>query len=109
MKVRPISMNEQQVRRALEMAADEEWEAARAALDAADGAIADELRTFFSRMSSRDRARRDAVAAMRHEMANAITVALANLEGMVDGAVAVTPKRLKNVCEALQRAQGLLR
>ena len=102
-------MNEQQIRRALEMAADEEWEAARNALDGVEGETAEGLRSFLTRMISRDRAHRDALSSMRHEIANAITVALANLEGMVDGAVAVTPKRLQNVCQALQRAQGFLR
>ncbi len=102
------SMAEEQVSKALQLAADQEWEGARAAIDGVDGFPADHLRAFFDRMISRDRNRSDSLSTMRHELANAITIALANLEGMVDGAVSVTPGRLNNVCEALRRAQTML-
>ncbi|HTU82187.1 MAG TPA: hypothetical protein VMF61_08665 [Candidatus Acidoferrales bacterium] len=90
------------------MAAEQDWDGARGAIDGVEGFPGEDLRAFFERMSSRERGRSDALATMRHDLANAVTVALANLEGMIDGAVAVTPARLRNVCDALHRAQGLL-
>lgn len=39
-----------------------------------------------------------------HDAANAIAVARANVEAMVDGVMDVTPERLKNVADALRLA-----
>jgi hypothetical protein len=108
MKVLTANMGVEEIFRALDLAAYEEWEDAKAALDGLDDPVAVPLRAFFTRMLARDRERTDALSARRHELANAISIALANLEGMVDGAVAINPARLNNVCEALRRARGLL-
>ena len=94
--------------RALDRAGHEEWHDAAAALDGVEGPVAEALREFFTRMLARDRARAGALSTTRHELANAMSIALANLEGMADGAVNVTPARLNNVCEALRSACGLL-
>ena len=102
-------MDELPLQRALESALEEDWESARAALDGVAGPTADGIRAVIRAIESHERARRNAQFEMRHELGNAITIALANIEGMADGAVPVTPKRLQNVCEALRRAQGLLR
>lgn len=91
-------MNEQELRRTLDIAAGEGWEAARTALDGLEGETVEELRTFATRMISQ-----------RHDLRNAISIAVANLEGMLDGALTVTPTRLQSICKALVRAQGLLR
>lgn len=39
-----------------------------------------------------------------HDAANAIAVARANVEAMVDGVMDATPERLKNVADALRLA-----
>ncbi len=44
----------------------------------------------------------------RHELGNLLAVALANVEGMVDGLVAATPERLEAVAEALRGARDVL-
>ena len=46
---------------------------------------------------------------MRHELGNLLAVALANVEGMIDGLVDPTPARLESVADALRRAGALLR
>ena len=46
--------------------------------------------------------------AERHELGNLLSVALANVEGMIDGLVAPTPARLRALADALQRACDLL-
>ena len=108
MKVRTANMRMEEILRALDLAGDEEWEDAKRALDGVEGPVAEPLRSFFSRMIARDRARANALSTLRHDLANAMSIALANLEGMLDGAVAINPGRLNNVCEALRRARGLL-
>lgn len=44
----------------------------------------------------------------RHELGNLVAIALANVEGMVDGLVAATPDRLEALADALRRARDLL-
>lgn len=44
----------------------------------------------------------------RHELGNLLGVALANVEGMVDGLVPPTTQRLEDVADALRRACELL-
>jgi hypothetical protein len=44
----------------------------------------------------------------RHELGNLLAIALANVEGMIDGLVAPTPSRLEAVADALRRASKLL-
>jgi len=45
----------------------------------------------------------------RHELGNLIAIALANVEGMIDGLVAPTPSRLEAVADALRRASKVLK
>lgn len=98
----------QEIARALEMAADDRWEQAGAALDGLVGPVPDGLRAFFAMRLSRQRTRAQAFSALRHDLANALTIGLANLEGMIDGAVPVTQARLDNVCDALRRGGTLV-
>ena len=44
----------------------------------------------------------------RHELGNLLAVALANVEGMLDGLVEPTLPRLEAVADALRRARELL-
>lgn len=44
----------------------------------------------------------------RHEVNNLLSVALANVEGMIDGLVPPTTSRLEAIAEALRRAGKLL-
>jgi hypothetical protein len=44
----------------------------------------------------------------RHDLRNLINIALANVEGMIDGIVAPAPERLEAVADALRRAGALL-
>ena len=40
----------------------------------------------------------------RHELSNLLAVALANVEGMLDGVVEPTPAKLEELADALRRA-----
>jgi len=46
---------------------------------------------------------------IRHQLGNLLAVALANVEGMIDGLVDPTPTRLESLADALRRASALLR
>jgi hypothetical protein len=50
--------------------------------------------------------RRD--AGVRHDLANALSVAIANLEAMADGTLVSSAERLNVVCDALKDAARLL-
>lgn len=45
---------------------------------------------------------------VRHDLANAVGIALALVEGMEDGVVAATPERLEAVAQSLRRARDLI-
>ena len=44
----------------------------------------------------------------RHELGNLLGIALANVEGMIDGLVPPTDARLEAVADALRRARKLM-
>lgn len=101
-------MNETPLERALEKAMNEDWAAATAAIDGIAGPIADKIRALIHASESHQRDQRASHSEIRHNLGNAISIALANIDGMVDGAVPVTTQRLQNVGDALRRAQRLL-
>ena len=45
----------------------------------------------------------------RHELGNLLSIALANVEAMLDGIAPPTPERLESVADALRRACKLLK
>ena len=45
---------------------------------------------------------------LAHDLANAVSIALANVEGMADGIVQTTPARLEAIAESLRRARDLI-
>ena len=47
-------------------------------------------------------------AEARHELGNLLAVALANVEGMLDGLVEPSPSKLEALADALRRARNLL-
>ncbi|MBV8530707.1 MAG: hypothetical protein JO104_05270 [Candidatus Eremiobacteraeota bacterium] len=46
---------------------------------------------------------------LRHELGNLLAVALANVEGMLDGLVPPTAARLETLADVLRRAAELLK
>ena len=45
----------------------------------------------------------------RHELGNLLGIALANVEGMIDGLIAPTTSHLESVADALRRACKLVK
>jgi hypothetical protein len=45
----------------------------------------------------------------RHDLGNHLTIALANIEAMLDGIAEVTPERLEAIAGALRKANEIVR
>ena len=45
---------------------------------------------------------------LRHDLGNLLGVALANVEGMIDGVVPTTKERLEVIAESLRRSAALV-
>ena len=73
-----------------------------------DDALAIRLSSLFSNQQEFEYQSNRAQAVARHELGNLLSVAQANIEGMIDGILAPTPERLKAVHEALRSAAGFL-
>lgn len=55
-----------------------------------------------------ERAQAGTISAMRHEIGNLLSIAQANLEGIIDGVLEGTPERLDGIREALVAAGDAL-
>jgi hypothetical protein len=62
----------------------------------------DELQLEVERLRERDRERRAAMAKARHEIGNALAIAQASIEAMLDGVVPITDPRLQRLREILR-------
>lgn len=93
---------------ALKLAEAGAWAEAIAALEGCSDPLGAPLMAVFDRRlcAQRDEARSRSVR--RHELANLVSIALANLEAIADGTLARTPQRLYNICGALRDAGRLL-
>jgi hypothetical protein len=59
-------------------------------------------------LQERDDERTKAATEIRHEIANAVSIVQANLEGILDGVLEPTPGRLETLHEALTGITGML-
>lgn len=96
---------------ALDLVALDEWNSARDLLERIDDPLADRLLMLSNDLQKRERERERLLATTRHEIANALAIALANIEGVIDGVVDPTPARRRGIREALvaagERLEGL--
>jgi hypothetical protein len=81
---------------------------AKVALEHTEGAVAARLAALITQMQE-EQSRREALQKTgRHELGNALSIAQANLEAMIDGVLDVTPERLYGIRESLRSAGALL-
>lgn len=96
---------------AVDLLALYEWNSARDLLERIDDPLADRLMMLSSDLQKRERERERLMATTRHEVANALAIALANIEGVIDGVVEPTLARRQGIREALvaagERLEGL--
>lgn len=78
-----------------------DWGGADVALMGGSGPLAEGLTRLMTELKDCERERATAAAHLRHEIGNALSIALANIEGMIDGVLDLTPERLEGIHQAL--------
>jgi signal transduction histidine kinase len=81
-----------------------EYDEAKRLLEPLDGDVAGRLFLLICDLEQQDFTRHRALAVVRHEIGNALSIAQANLEGMADGVVPFTPARVESVLNSLKAA-----
>lgn len=93
--------------RAVDLAMTRDWTGAAAHLPP-DDPISARLSALFADLERQDESRRRSAAGARHEIGNALTIVLANLEGVIDGVLEPTAERLSGMRDALAAAGAAL-
>ncbi|HEY9085853.1 MAG TPA: hypothetical protein VIN40_07990 [Candidatus Tyrphobacter sp.] len=101
-------MNERVVR-ALDLAVEGNWQEAAELLGADGDPMATRLRSLLELQQYRVEKQSRALQGVRHEVGNMLTIAQANVEGMLDGVVEPTLERLEGIRDALQGASERLK
>jgi signal transduction histidine kinase len=85
-----------------------DWDAAKRSLEDVDDPIVPRLTALFTDQQRRERERAEVQAIARHELGNAISIAQANMEALVDGVLEPTPDRLASIRDAMIACGHLL-
>lgn len=86
---------------ALDLGLRGDWSGAARSLDGLDDPVASRLAAFFAQQQLREAERAEVQAVARHELGNAIAIAQANLEALVDGVLPATHERLTAIRDAM--------
>ncbi|HEX5275500.1 MAG TPA: hypothetical protein VFW34_09525 [Candidatus Rubrimentiphilum sp.] len=81
---------------------------AKAVLEHENDPVAERLLVLVTTLQEERKSREDLQKMGRHELGNALSIAQANLEAMIDGVLEVTPARLRDMRESLRTAGALL-
>lgn len=98
----------QRVLHALDLGMLGDWEGAKRSLEHLEDPIVPRLMSLMTEQQRREKERSEAQAVARHELGNAISIAQANIEAMVDGVLEPTAERLAAIRDALQSSGVLL-
>lgn len=93
---------------AIDLASMREWDAAKAVLEGLDGPIAGRVLMFVSELEHTEQLHLRQRSLVRHEVGNALTIAQANLEGVIDGLLPATPERMEGIRASLSAASAIL-
>jgi signal transduction histidine kinase len=85
-----------------------DWEAAKRSLENLDDPTVPRLISLMTQQQRYERDRSDAQALARHELGNALSIAQANIEAMIDGVLEPSNERLYGIRSALQTCGALL-
>lgn len=78
-----------------------DWDGAKRSLQDVDDPVVPRLTALLTEQQRRERERAEMQAVARHELANAISIAQANMEALVDGVLEATPERLASIRDAM--------
>ncbi len=93
---------------AIDLALASDWSEAKALAESIDNPIADRLFLLLADIEEREAARVFQLANIRHEIGNALSIAQANLEAIIDGLLEPTEARLNALLAALGSASAML-
>ena len=93
---------------AMDLASLHDWDESKALLEGMDDPIAGRLFMLVCDLEQEEQQRLKHAATIRHEIGNALTIAQANVEGIVDGILQATPLRLNGVLASLASASSML-
>jgi signal transduction histidine kinase len=93
---------------ALDLAALGDWESAKLAVEDLDDPIVPRFLSLITEQQRREKERSRMLAIARHELGNALSIAQANVEAMVDGVLEPTVERLSDIRDALHTCGSLL-
>lgn len=85
-----------------------DWETAKRTLENLDDPLVPRLISLMTQQQRYERDRCEAQALARHELGNALSIAQANVEAMIDGVLEPSPERLHGISDALQTCGSLL-
>lgn len=85
-----------------------DWEAAKRSLENLDDPMVPRLTSLMTQQQRFERDRCEAQALARHELGNALSIAQANIEAMIDGVLEPSTERLYGIRSALQTCGALL-
>lgn len=85
-----------------------DWEAAKRSLENLDDPMVPRLVSLMTQQQRYERDRYEAQALARHELGNALSIAQANIEAMIDGILEPSTERLYGIRSALQTCGALL-
>ena len=93
---------------AMDLATVGDLEAAQRTIEGLDEPVAVRLLDLFSELTLEQTLQARKQSLLRHEMGNALSIAQANLEGIIDGVLEATPERYLGMCNALEAMGRLL-
>lgn len=99
---------EKRLLHALDLGALGDWESAKRSLEGVEDDMVPRLLSLMTEQQRREKERAQRLAIVRHELGNALSIAQANVEAMVDGVLEPTPERLNDIRDALQNCGALL-
>lgn len=91
----------ERVLHALDLGMLGDWDGAKRSLENLDDPIVPRLTALLTDQQRRERERAEVQAVARHELGNAISIAQANMEALVDGVLDPTPERLAGIRDAM--------
>jgi len=93
---------------ALDLCMEEDWDGAKLSLEGLHDPAATRLAMLITLQQERETNRMQTLTKARHELGNALSVAQANLEAMLDGVLESTPERLRSIVDSLREAGALV-
>lgn len=91
----------ERVLHALDLGMLGDWDGAKRSLENLEDPIVPRLSALLTDQQRRERERAEMQAIARHELGNAISIAQANMEALVDGVLDPTPERLAGIRDAM--------